>query len=108
MYGKDIVHYHLSANSVESYKLNANYFLLNELFKIAKMLGKEYFILGGGSSSNKDDTLFKFKKKFSKLYMPFYIGGNIYNKDVYDKFVNIWKGQSKFDVQYFLKYRLEI
>ena len=108
MYGKDIVHYHLSANSVESYKLNANYFLLNELFKIAKMLGKEYFILGGGSSSNKDDTLFKFKKKFSKLYMPFYIGGNIYNKRVYDKFVNIWKEQSKLDVQYFLKYRLEI
>ena len=108
MEGSDLLHYHLSANNETSYKLNANYALLYALSKIAKERGKKYFILGGGSTPLDDDPLFKFKKKFSKETKPFYISGKIYNQEIYDKYLNIWEEQSKKNVRYFLKYRLEI
>ncbi len=108
MFGKSIGHYHLSANTPTSYKINANYALLHNVFQITYDLGLEYFMLGGGTTSEADDSLLKFKKKFSKDLKPFYISGNVYNKEIYDKYNEIWKRQSKEDIKYFLKYRLEI
>ncbi len=101
-------HYHLSANTKESYGLNSNYALLDTIFNKAQEYGSKYFILGGGTTSNKDDSLFKFKKKFSKNLKPFYISGKIYNKEIYDKYTKIWEEQSEENIKYFLKYRLEI
>jgi len=108
MFGEKVAHYHLSANSDLSYKLNSNYALLNAIFCRAKELGLDYFMLGGGASPKEDDPLLKFKQKFSKEIRPFYISGKIYNQELYDKYNNIWKEQSKEDIKYFLKYRLEI
>ena len=73
MFGEDFCHYHLSANDYEMRKFNANYFMLDEMFDLAKLLGKKYFILGGGSSINQNDSLLSFKQKFSKLKKPFFI-----------------------------------
>jgi hypothetical protein len=108
MLSGNIGHYHLSANTPLSYKLNSNYALLHNIFEISKELGIQYFMLGGGTTSNEDDPLLKFKKKFSKDTKPFYISGKIYNKELYNKYNNLWKEQSKEDIKYFLKYRLEI
>lgn len=108
MFGQDLAHYHLSANTNLSYKLNANYALLNNLFLLAQKLGKKYFILGGGTTSDSDDPLLKFKKKFSKDLRAFHIAGNIFNQKVYDKYNALWLKQSPSDVKYFLKYRLAI
>jgi len=108
MFSKDIAHYHLSANTTLSYKLNANYALLNYIFNEGKKRKIKYFLLGGGTTSLEEDTLFKFKKKFSKELKPFYISGKIYNKEIYNKYNKIWQEQSKEDIKYFLKYRLEI
>lgn len=109
MFGSNFCHYHLSANDYEMKKYNGNYFLLDRMFDVAKRRGKKYFILGGGRSNLKDDSLFKFKQKFSKLTRPFYIAGKIYNKDIYKKYIHIWEEQSqKKDIKYFLKYRLEV
>jgi lipid II:glycine glycyltransferase (peptidoglycan interpeptide bridge formation enzyme) len=101
-------YYHLSANTPISYKLNANYLLLHNAFLEAQKKNIKYFILGGGTTSDKNDTLLKFKKKFSKLLKPFYIGGIIFNKDKYLEYNNLWIQQSSRDIKYFLKYRLEI
>lgn len=106
MFGQDLAHYHLSANTDLAYKLNANYALLNNLFLLAQKLGKKYFILGGGTTSDSDDPLLKFKKKFSKDLRAFHISGNIFNQEVYDKYNAMWLKQSSSDVKYFLKYRL--
>jgi len=107
-FGDVLSHYHLSANTELSYKVNANYALLNYVFDEAKKLNIKYFMLGGGTTSKEDDSLFKFKKKFSKELKPFYISGKVYNKEIYDKYNKIWQEQSKEDIRYFLKYRLEI
>jgi len=108
MFGDNIAHYHLSANTPLSYKINANYALLHYAFSIAKYMGLKYFLLGGGTTSKEDDSLLKFKKKFSKETKPFYISGKIYDKVIYEKYNNLWASQSKEDIKYFLKYRLEI
>jgi len=102
MFKGAVGHYHLSANTELSYKVNSNYALLNYVFDEAK------FMLGGGTTSKEDDSLFKFKKKFSKELKPFYISGKVFNKEIYDKYNKIWQVQNKDDVKYFLKYRLEI
>ena len=100
-------YYHLSANTLISYKLNANYLLLHYAFLEAQKRGIEYFILGGGTTSDENDTLLKFKKKFSKSLKPFYIGGIIFNQKKYKEYIDLWQKQSNKDIKYFLKYRLE-
>ena len=108
MFSDDFSHYHLSANNYEFRQHNANYYILDEIFDVAKDRGKKYFILGGGTTSAEDDSLYKFKKKFSSLVKPFYISGKIYNKDIYFKYVKKWEEQSELNIRYFLKYRRDI
>lgn len=108
MFSDEFGHYHLSANNYAMRKYNANYFMLDQLFDIAKNKGKKYFILGGGTTSDNYDSLLKFKYKFSSLTKPFYISGVVYNDTIYNRYKMIWEEQSQEDIKYFLKYRLEI
>jgi len=107
MCGDKIAHYHLSANKLDYLKYNANYMILEEAFKLAKQVGCENFLLGGGRTPSEEDNLFKFKRKFSKLTKDFYLAGSIYNQGVYNQYIGIWEDQNPDNpVKYFLKYRL--
>lgn len=75
MLGKEIGHYHLSANNPLLAKENGNYLLLDDSFELAKSFGLRYMMLGGGRTVLADDNLLAFKKKFSKKVLPFYIAG---------------------------------
>ncbi|MDF2183728.1 GNAT family N-acetyltransferase [Grimontia hollisae] len=75
MCGHELAHYHLSANNQELAKENGNYLLLDSAFEHAKALGCRYMMLGGGRTSSSEDSLFKFKSKFSPLNKTFYIAG---------------------------------
>jgi len=103
----DILYYHLGATDDRYYHLSPNPLLFDSL--ISNMhLKYKYLYLGGGTSSLEDDSLLKFKQKFSKNTKPFYISGKIYNIDIFDKYNRLWQEQSKKNVKYFLQYRLEI
>ncbi|OCH61276.1 femAB family protein [Aliivibrio fischeri] len=75
MCGEELAHYHLSANNQELAKENGNYLLLDSAFEYAKSRGCRFMMLGGGRTSSPDDSLFKFKSKFSPTTMPFFIAG---------------------------------
>lgn len=75
MCGGELAHYHLSANNIELNKENGNYLLLDAAFDHAKAQGCKYMMLGGGRTSSPNDSLFKFKSKFSSTHLPFYIAG---------------------------------
>ena len=109
LFGQDIGHYHLSANDYENRKFNANYFILDSIFDIANEKGIKEFHLGGGRTNTEDDTLLRFKSKFSPSTQNFYISGKIHDKDIYNKYITLWeKGKDK-HIEYpkfFLKYRL--
>lgn len=85
--GHKYLHYHLSANTSEGYKVAANNLLLYEVAKWGYSKGFEKFHLGGGYGGD-DSPLFKFKKAFNKDgILDFYIGKKIYNKKIYDLLV---------------------
>lgn len=75
MAGGSYGHYHLSANTDSSYNLNANYALLDAAFGYFMGIGINKVLLGGGRTNNPQDSLFKFKCKFSTVTTPFYIAG---------------------------------
>lgn len=100
-------HYHLGSSDYEMRKYYGNCFLLDQTFDVAKNKDNKIFILGGGRTGNQNDSLFKFKQRFSPLTKPFYIGGKIYNQEVYRRYTEIWEKKSGRHINYFLKYRLE-
>ena len=86
---KYIVSYHLGATNYDilqdkTFFKYSNYFLFENVFEYYSNINKKYAILGGGRTSSKDDSLLKFKQKFSKKTLPFYIAGKIFNKDAYN------------------------
>lgn len=83
-------HYHLSGRTADADN-SVNNFLLNETVKYSQGLCAKNFHLGGGRSAAPDDNLLKFKSNFSKNRLPFYIGKNIYNQDVYNETIRIWE-----------------
>ncbi len=108
MNGDDLSHYHLSANNSLMLKENGNYALLEIAFEHARSQGCSYFLMGGGRTSSKNDTLFRFKTKFSKLTLPFYIAGAVYIRDQYERLNDIWKKERpNSNIERFQKYRAE-
>lgn len=93
---KDFSYYHLSANTLKS---NANAALLDFFFEHACKKHCRFCFLGGGVQN--DDTLFKFKEKFSNLRADFHIGGMIFDKKNFD-FLN-----KNLTNRHFLKYRFD-
>lgn len=82
-------HYHLSGrlsdadNSVSSY-------LLDRAICFAAEGGYDFIHLGGGRSSDPNDTLLKFKKNFSMIRKEFFIGKRIYQQEIYEEVVRQW------------------
>ncbi|MFH0259633.1 GNAT family N-acetyltransferase [Vibrio mediterranei] len=94
MCGKELAHYHLSANNQELAKENGNYLLLDAAFDYAKRQGCRYMMLGGGRTSSTEDSLFKFKSKFSPLTLPFYIAGIDFLPEKREMLNQIWLEQN--------------
>ncbi len=107
LHSYDYIHYHLGGSLKEYLKYYPNNFLFWELIKFAKEKGFKYLHLGGGSSTNIDDSLFKFKKYFGNNILEFYIGTRIHNKDIYEKLMDFWSKNNSYSKQnIFLQYRI--
>lgn len=102
-------HYHLSGSDNNALKLSANNFMLWEAAKEMLKHGVKYFHLGGGINSDEQNSLFIFKKKFSKSECQFYIGKIIFNQSVYNALCEEWtsRNQEKEEIYkyHLLKYK---
>ena len=86
----NILHAHLLGSSKKMLELNAGGLLEAAAAKWGKEHGFRYIHHGGGRSSDPNDALFQYKKKFGKnTEFDFYIGKKIWNKDVYDMLVEM-------------------
>ena len=103
-----IAHYHLSANNYDYQKEQGNYLLLDYASDIAEKLNCKYLMLGGGRTKDENDSLLRFKTKFSPLKKNFYIGGLISNREKYEKAGKVMLDQNvqQQTSNYFLNYRL--
>lgn len=107
MVGDELAHYHLSANDTDFLRLNGNYYMLDQAFEFAANKGAKKFVLGGGRSPDPDDSLLRFKKKFSRETRMFHIAGLIHNREVYGEYIAQWENMNPGrSIRYFLKYRL--
>lgn len=104
----EFFHYHLSGRT-EKANNTVNNFLLDEAVKYAIEVGAKKFHFGGGTSSDPNDSLLRFKGRFSKSRLPFYIGKKVHNQQIYDEVVRQWevKNPEKKHVykNHLLKYR---
>ncbi|NMA31973.1 MAG: GNAT family N-acetyltransferase [Candidatus Methanofastidiosa archaeon] len=99
------LHYHFSGALREYRKLQANNLLLYEVAKWGNENGYEKFHLGGGYESE-SDSLYKFKKSFSRLEdNDFYIGKRIYDVEMYDRLTDIVNKRKPGDGLFFPAYR---
>ena len=100
-------YYLMAGNTLEKIP-GANEFLIHEISLICKKEKKEYLILGGGMTTNSNDSLLRFKKKFSIHLYDFYIGCIIHNEEIFKKVIDFSEriDKSLLNTKYFLKYHL--
>lgn len=84
-------HYHLAGSDVESLALCPNNYLIYSVMKYLREQGVKLFHLGGGTSSDSDNGLYKFKKRFSTNEKNFYIGKVVFDQDMYLKLCKDWQ-----------------
>jgi len=103
-------HYHLSASDENNLKYYPNQYLIYKTALYFKEIGVKKFHLGGGRTAAVDDSLYKFKSRFSKNHGDFYLGKFTFNKNIYDKLIKEWEGKYPSKVleykDYFTRYRL--
>jgi len=83
MHYEDIVQYHFSGLNADFRHLAANNLLIFEVIKKFKAQGCKTLHLGGGNSSDPDDSLFRFKHGFSDKTHDYHIGKRIFNPKIY-------------------------
>ena len=84
-------HYHLSGSLPEFRRLAPNNLLIYKAALHLKTLGVRFFHLGGGSDSSPENTLFKFKRRFSPICRDFYIGKFIFDSELYAEICAQWE-----------------
>ena len=102
-------HYHLAGSDKNYLNLSPNNFLLwNAAVELEKN-GVKRFHLGGGTDGTKDNSLFLFKKKFSKQEYQFSIGKTIFNPELYNQICMDWERNNPQKVEQYkrilLKYK---
>jgi len=100
---------HLAGSDHEYQTLRGNDLMYFSAIELSKNMGLEILTIGGGMSANEDDSLFRFKSKFSDIHKDVMIGKKIVNSVVYDKLVLQWaEKHPELTEQYrnfFLRYR---
>lgn len=92
-------HYHLAGSDKYSLKLSPNNFLLWGAAKEFMNRGVSYLHLGGGTDSSEDNSLYQYKRKFSRNEYQFCLGKLIFNQQVYDDICAEWSENNPDKVQ---------
>lgn len=103
IYGNKFLHGHLSGTKKGYLHMSPAYILKYATADWCFENGYKYIHYGGGTTSDPEDSLLVFKKRFTKEgIFDFYIGSKVYNKEVYDLLVEKTENG---DSRYFPKYR---
>lgn len=80
------IHSHL-AGTLDAYlDMSPDYVIMYGIMEWGKQNGYQYIHTGGGTSSDPEDPLYLYKKKFGKnTDLDFYIGKRIWDQDIYDR-----------------------
>lgn len=87
LYENDSIYYHLTGISYDAKNVYPSHLTVFEAIKWAKERNFKYLNLGAGKQ--KDDNLFEFKRRFSKLTRELCIGELIFNEDTYRELMKL-------------------
>lgn len=90
-YDKCYGHYHLAGSDCEYLCFSPNNFLLWNAALEMKRHDVQLFHIGGGTDSDENNSLFQFKRKFSKSLQEFKIGKIIFDNSVYLDLCDDWE-----------------
>ena len=83
-------HYHLAGSDKSALKLSPNNFLLWEAAKELTKRGVRHFHLGGGTDGSEENSLYQYKRRFSKHEYQFSLGKMIFNPSLYNEICADW------------------
>lgn len=93
-YSNPYGHYHLAGSDRSALNLSPNNFLLWCAAKELANRGVKLFHLGGGTDGNVENSLYQYKRKFSKSEYQFTFGKMMFDQNVYDSLVDEWTMQN--------------
>jgi hypothetical protein len=104
----NFIHYHLQGSRQDAMHLAPVPLLLHTVASWGLQQGFGEFHLGGGSTSDPNDSLFTFKAGISKLRRSFFTGRRVHNPEMFDQFCSLWLKRTGVSERpnYFLLYRL--
>jgi serine/alanine adding enzyme len=91
LYDKPYGHYHLSGSRAEYQAFAPNNLLIYKAALYLKERGIKVLHLGGGDDPDGQNTLFKFKKRFSPVLKYFYVGRFIFDSGRYRDICAAWE-----------------
>ncbi len=83
-------HAHLSGSRIEHRDVAPNNLVLHRALLHARERGCKMFHVGGGSSTRADDSLLRFKGRFSRDRYSFHIAGATFDAPAYARAVESW------------------
>lgn len=109
MYSGPYGHYHLSGSDKSQLATSPNNFMLwNAAVELQKR-GVKRFHLGGGINGDEENSLYQFKRRFSKDTCQFCIGKLVFNQDIYEDICADWEVKNPDKVEHYkhhlLKYK---
>jgi hypothetical protein len=108
IHSRDYIHGHLGGTLTDYMHFSPYSLLINEIIKFGIEKEAKFFHMGGGINSYTTDSLLQYKMNFSDTLYDFYIGKNVYNREIYNRVCESWKSKyphliDKYDNQ-LLKY----
>ena len=86
--------YHLGAVKDGANEFGSSNFYLYFICRKLKEEGLKLFVLGGGRTTDENDSLLKFKLRNSNSRSKFFVGKRILNQNIYDKLVKNYYSNS--------------
>ncbi len=109
MYSGPYGHYHLSGSDKSQLAISPNNFMLwNAAIELQKK-GVKRFHLGGGINGDEENSLYQFKRRFSKDTCQFCIGKLVFKQELYEAICADWEAKNPEKAEHFkhhlLKYK---
>jgi hypothetical protein len=102
--------YHLGASDERFWHLRPNDVLFATMLEYAARRGYRLVSLGGGTTADPEDSLYRYKRKFGNRHEPVYVGKRIHAPDVYDQLCAMWEREHPDRIHqgrgYVLRYRI--
>lgn len=109
LFSKDYISYHLSANLKEARAFEPATLLRHSVIMDALESSKQAILFGGGKTADPKDSLFVFKKGFSKETAEFYVGKLVFDRERYKAVCEQWAKLNPEKIKtygaYFLRYK---